>query len=79
MGTVNSANSIRVPWKFGWRVHRVAEIGGRVVAAGPRGVARAGNRYERLGFELEVLRASKMHNQHGRVMDHNRMLRPAGD
>jgi ribosomal protein S18 acetylase RimI-like enzyme len=35
--------------------------------------------YERLGFEVEVLRASKLHNQHGRVMDHNRMRRPAGE
>jgi ribosomal protein S18 acetylase RimI-like enzyme len=35
--------------------------------------------YERLGFEVEALRASKLQNRHGRVADHNRMSRPVGD
>jgi ribosomal protein S18 acetylase RimI-like enzyme len=35
--------------------------------------------YERLGFEVEALRASKLQNQRGRVADHYRMSRPLGD
>jgi ribosomal protein S18 acetylase RimI-like enzyme len=35
--------------------------------------------YERLGFEVEALRASKLQNQRGRVADHYRMSRPVGD
>jgi ribosomal protein S18 acetylase RimI-like enzyme len=35
--------------------------------------------YERLGFEVEALRASKLQNRRGRVADHYRMSRPAGD
>ena len=35
--------------------------------------------YERLGFEVEALRASKLQNRRGRVADHYRMSRPLGD
>jgi ribosomal protein S18 acetylase RimI-like enzyme len=35
--------------------------------------------YERLGFEVEALRASKLQNRRGRVADHYRMSRPRGD
>ena len=35
--------------------------------------------YERLGFVVEALRASKLQNQRGRVADHCRMSRPIGD
>jgi len=35
--------------------------------------------YERLGFVVEALRVSKLQNQRGRVADHYRMSRPAGD
>jgi len=34
--------------------------------------------YERLGFVVRVLRASKLHNRRGRVSDHYRMSRPVG-
>jgi ribosomal protein S18 acetylase RimI-like enzyme len=35
--------------------------------------------YERLGFVVEALRASKLQNRRGRVADHHRMSRPVGD
>jgi ribosomal protein S18 acetylase RimI-like enzyme len=35
--------------------------------------------YERLGFEVVALRASKLQNRGGRVSDHYRMSRPVGD
>jgi ribosomal protein S18 acetylase RimI-like enzyme len=35
--------------------------------------------YERLGFEVEALRASKLQNRRGRVADHYRMSRPLLD
>jgi ribosomal protein S18 acetylase RimI-like enzyme len=35
--------------------------------------------YERLGFEVEALRVSKLQNRRGRVADHYRMSRPVGD
>ena len=35
--------------------------------------------YERLGFVVEALRASKLQNRHGRVADHHRMSRPVGE
>ena len=35
--------------------------------------------YERLGFEVEALRTSKLQNRRGRVADHYRMSRPRGD
>jgi ribosomal protein S18 acetylase RimI-like enzyme len=34
--------------------------------------------YERLGFVVEALRASKLQNQRGQVVDHHRMSRPVG-
>jgi ribosomal protein S18 acetylase RimI-like enzyme len=35
--------------------------------------------YERLGFVVEALRASKLKNQRGQVVDHHRMRLPASD
>jgi len=35
--------------------------------------------YERLGFEVEALRASKLQSRSGRVADHYRMSRPVGE
>jgi ribosomal protein S18 acetylase RimI-like enzyme len=34
--------------------------------------------YERLGFVVDALRASKLQNRRGRVADHYRMSRPVG-
>jgi ribosomal protein S18 acetylase RimI-like enzyme len=40
---------------------------------------RARSLYEKLGFVVDALRASSLQNQLGRVPDHYRMSRPAGD
>jgi ribosomal protein S18 acetylase RimI-like enzyme len=40
---------------------------------------RARSLYEKLGFEIEALRTSSLQNRLGRVPDHYRMSRPAGD
>ena len=53
--------------------HRCATLD--VAVANPR----AQLLYERLGFVVEVLRASKLQNRHGRVADHYRMSRSVGE